>query len=471
MEQSSAQPLNFWQDTRRTLALAVPMIIGQVSEVFLGITDTYMVGKLGVEPLAGVGFADNLLIVILLIGLGLCSGIPVLVSQSLGRKDFHAMSSYLKHGVIISSFFGLLTAIFITQNMWIFDHFKQPDEVVDQARPYIFYTVWSLLPALIFRCFRSFSEAQGKVWIPFAVVFSSIVLNIFFNWVFIFGNLGFEAMGTGGAGYGTLLARIIACLVLIVIVCKDKRLHYAIELKEWFRINKVRFNQLVKIGLPSAFQLLSQIGSYAMASIFIGWLGAESLAAHQICVKFTSFTFMIPLGITFAIVIRVGHATGRDDMQAIRRIGRNGILIAVAFMAVCGVIAWTCKEAYGALFIDNAEVIAVVAQIMSVLAVYQIFDGLQITTNGGLKGMADVTMPAIYTFIAFWLVGLPTSYWIGIHLGYGAGGVWVGSTVGIALCWAALGRRFYRLSHYEHVDVHHDPFIEMEDRAINKTDA
>jgi MATE family multidrug resistance protein len=328
--------------------------------------------------------------------------------------------------------------------------------VVAAVRPYFELIGWSLLPTLIFQVQRQFSEAVGHPWAPMGILLGGVGLNVFLNWILIYGNLGAPALGLAGAGWATLASRAVAAGMLWWWLARRPELQAA-----WPAFAKVapggpvgnppwlaplawaRLREMLGIGLPAAGQLLFEVGAFAAAALMMGWLGTVPLAAHQIALSCAGFTFMFPLGISIAVAVRIGRAVGEGRRAALRPIW-SGALAAGALVMLGFAILFALTGRWLAMgFTPEGDVVALAARLLVVAAIFQVFDGGQVIGAAALRGLADVRVPMGITFIAYWVIALPLAYLLGVRGGYDALGIWWALAAGLASAALLLGWRFY----------------------------
>lgn len=433
---------SFRVQSRYTLRLALPMIMGQLGQLFLSIVDTIMVGRVGVEALAGVSFGGGIILFFLIIGMGLCSGVHVFVAHSKAASRNEHTAEVLKHGVWIVLAYTVPLALLIQFGINFLDYFGQPKEVLVHAKPYAIFMAWAIVPALVFRCFRNYSEARHFPWPPFWATLLAIILNVFFNWILIFGNCGFPAMGAAGAGLGTLLASSISMTTLVIYVLRSSIFQIHWTIRSFFHLQKHLFWKMSNIGVYTLTQIAFEYGFFTMSTIMMGWLGAVELAAQQVATSYTSFLFMVPLSMAFATTIRVGKSVSEEKYLTARHIGFGSMCLGAFFMAICAAFTFTFRHAIPHLFVVDESVIHLVAQLLLMAAIFQIWDGVQTVAMGALRGIPDMNIPLIIAIVCYWIIGIPVGYLCGFILGFGAIGIWIGMITGIALAAVFLTWRF-----------------------------
>jgi MATE family multidrug resistance protein len=272
------------------------------------------------------------------------------------------------------------------------------------------------------------------------------LINVLGNWIFIFGNLGFPALGLDGAGWATFFSRMFMAFVIAYYVLKSKRFNqYDVTLK-YKGIDQKIIKKILQLGFPSAFQYLFEVGAFSFAVIMVGWLGTKQLAAHQIAINLASISFMAALGVSIAGNIRVGNAVGKQDIKEIRRAGFSAIFLGASIMAFAGIIFVVFRDLLPRFYVDDLKVISFASSLLIIAALFQISDGTQAVGIGILRGLTDVKGPTLITFIAYWILGLPIAYLLGFIFELGVQGVWIGLLIGLSASAIMLTIRFNRKS-------------------------
>lgn len=420
------------------LHIALPVVGAELGWMAMSVVDTMMVGRLSAEAIGAVSIGTVLFYAVGVVGTGMLLGLDTLVPQSFGANKleechrwlFHALATALPLGV------ALMLPLFLAVD-FLPQAALDPDVAV-HAASYTKALLWSTVPLLVFMAFRHYLQGMNHVRPVMVVMLSANVVNVIANWVFIFGNLGAPAFGTSGAGWASCASRVYMCLaVLAYIVWQAKRdqtgLFEADRRLEWSRIA-----QLARLSFPAAVQRGLEIGVFALATFLIGTLGAVPLAAHQVALQAASVTFMVPLGISTAAAVRVGQAIGRLDYLGARRSGFAALTLGAIFMSASGVAFLLFPRAIVGWFSHDPAVLKTGAVLLAVAAVFQLFDGFQVVATGALRGAGDTRTPMLANLFGHWFIGLPVGYYLGLHLGWGASGVWIGLCVGLTLVGAYL---------------------------------
>ncbi len=430
------------RELRPTLRLAAPITAGQVGQMLMGVTDTVMVGHVGTLALAACAFGNNVLMVVAIAGFGVLTAVSVRVSHAHGAGVAHAVARAYYGGVGLSVIGGVLCALGMHLVYPLFHHLGQAPGVVEGAEAYTLIVAWSLIPAWLTATARSYLESQSRPWPAFWIMFGGVLLNVVLNWVLIFGHWGAPALGLAGAGWATLISRVVtfAALTLFVLSGSSAPAERWKPDMEWWREQA----SLLRLGIPTGLQLLSEVGAFSVAALLIGRLGAVPLAAHQIAITCASTTFMFPLGVAMASTVRIGQALGGGRKDLLRPIGAGAWSLGLVAMAVFTVILVTAGPAIARAFVSDPAVISIAAQLLIIAGIFQLVDGVQVIGSGLLRGLRDTKAPMWITVVAYWLIALPLGGWFAFGRGEGAAGMWVGLAWGLLFAAGLLVARFVR---------------------------
>jgi len=432
----------FKEHIRNTFNLAYPIIIGQLGFIMMGVVDSIMVGEIGAVPLAGATLGNSLFILIFIIGLGVAMSVTPLIAILVGAQRFSECSIYFRQSLIVNLSLGfiLMSITFFCSDL--FEYLNQPHDVAVQASSYTKIVALSILPTMLFHTYKQFIEGFSIMKPAMIIAIVANIINVCANWVLIYGNLGMPALGLDGAGWATFSSRAFMVLAIMLYV-KNKESFKKYDVNFHFRnINFPVIKKILKVGLPSGFQYFFEVGAFTFAVMMIGWLGTNQLAAHQIAINLASITFMAVLGISAAGAIRVGNAVGKRDVTEVRRAGFAAIMIGASVMLTAGIIFITLNNFLPTLYIDDPEVIGIASSLLIIAALFQMSDGIQGVGIGVLRGLTDVKIPTLITFIAYWILALPIAYLLGFTFNFGVQGVWVGLLLGLTASAAMLTIRF-----------------------------
>ena len=437
-----------FSENRRTLALASPIIAGFVGQMLMGWADTIMVGRVGVVPLAACAFANTMLAVPFVFGFAVLSSVSVRASLAFGGGRTRMPGEALRAGLVIGSILGICVVSAIHAALPLLPWLGQGQEINAACRNFLILCAWSSVPVFVTTVTKNFCEALSRPWVPFWIVIAGVSLNVGLNWILIYGNLGAPAMGLDGAGVATLVARIAVAATIVVYMLLAPALKENLP-ADWLANGLfAEIRRLLAIGLPSGGMHLAEMSGFAFGSLMMGWLGAEALAAHQIAITCAATTFMIPLGLSQAVSVRIGQARGAGEKGRYLPIVFGAFGITVLFMAIFAVAFMSAGAAIAEWFVANTAVASLAAQLLLVAGFFQIFDGIQITSSGALRGFEDTRAPMFIGMLSYWLVALPVSYLSAFKLGFGPQGIWFGFLTGLALAAAALvARLLLRIKH------------------------
>ncbi len=410
---------------RRNVKLAFPVMIGQLGHIMVSVADTAMVGQVGVIPLAGITFAGTIYHLLLLFGIGFSYAITPLVAST-KPDDRPTLLGYIQNAGLLNLSFGVILFL-ISLSIYPFLHlFGQDPQVVVAARQYFIMACMSIIPLMLYQTLRQFSEGLSDTFRPMIVSITANILNVGLNYLLIFGKFGFPEMGVLGAATATFISRIFM-FFLMLIVTKKKWKGIRLE----FQISTIK--RLISLGIPSGLQFIFEIGAFAMAAIMVGWISPQALAAHQIALNLAAITYMAASGIAAASTIRIGNQMGLQDIRNLRIAGYSCFVLVTLFMGFCGLIFILFRSGLTGLYIDDPSVRQLAASLLIIAAGFQISDGLQVVGLGVLRGLTDVKIPTIVTFIAYWLLAIPGSYILGFIFELGVFGVWYALLGGLTI--------------------------------------
>lgn len=434
--------MEYKEHIKRTLELSYPVIIGQLGFIMMGVVDSLMVGVLGPVPLAAASLGNSITLLIFIVGIGVSLAVTPLVAISVGAKKYSECGIYFRQSLLVNITFGLILMSVTIACSELIVYLDQPVEVIASAKSYTIILGLSAIPMMLFQTYKQFIEGLSIMKPAMIITILANVINGFTNWILIFGNLGFPALGLDGAGWATFSSRLFMASGLMIYVM-NKHFFKQYDVSFHFKnINIPVIKKILSLGFPSGVQYFFEVGAFAFAVIMIGWLGTDQLAAHQIALNLASISFMVVLGLSTAGSIRVGNAVGEQNVKRIRQAGFTTILIAICFMALSGVTFVVFRNFLPMLYINDETVISIASSLLIIAALFQLSDGVQAVGIGILRGLTDVKIPTAITFFAYWVVGLPTGYILGFNFGYDVQGVWIGLLAGLTTSAVLLTFRF-----------------------------
>lgn len=434
-------------EARKTLQLAFPIILGEVSQMALGIIDSAMVGAVGYKQLAAAALVMSVINIPYVFGIGITISVSQMVSMAHGRNDKKMVSHYLYNGFWLCTISAIIIGLFLEFSKDILLHLNQDPEVAQLAIPYLQIMGWSVIPMLLFLALKQFTDGLEYTRTAMILSIAALPLNAFLNWLFIFGNWGFPRLELVGAGWGTLITRIVIFLVLAIIILYHKTFwrYIAVRSIVW-KLNWKTQKELLGIGIPSSFQITMEAGAFAISGILIGTIGAVEQAAHQIALSLASLTFMVSIGLSQAGSIRTSNAFGRKDKTAISFIGKSTIFMALIYGTFCAIVFILFRKTLPTFFNDNVDVVNMAAYLLIFAAFFQISDSTQSISAGLLRGIKDVKIPTYFIFIAYWVVGIPSGYILAFYYNMGAAGIWMGFIIGLTFSAMFLSLRFKKMA-------------------------
>jgi MATE family multidrug resistance protein len=444
-----------WAEVPYNLKLATPVILGMLGHTLVAFADNIMVGQLGPAELAAVSLGNSFLFIAMSVGLGLSTAITPLIAEADGFKKSFEIKKVFKHGVLICGIVGVLLTGVVLLSVPLLHKMKQPEEVLVFAVPFLSIVGVSLIPLMLFQAIKQLCDGLSRTRLPMYASIIGNLLNVVLNYLLIFGNHGFPQMGVAGAALGTLISRVFMLILLIVFLKRSTYFSPFLTDLRW-RLVSWRFSRrILALGLPSSFQVFFEVTLFTSAIWLSGILGTLYQAANQIALNLASMTYMVGIGLNVAAMIRVGNQKGRKDYRRLNEVAQSIFFLTVVIELLFAVVFLAARHVLPELYLDandplnradNLIVMALASELLLWAAVFQLFDGLQVVIIGALRGMQDVNFTAYITFIAYWLVGFPVSYYLGLHTALASQGIWIGLTLGLTVSALLLYLRFQYLS-------------------------
>ncbi|TAD98296.1 MAG: MATE family efflux transporter [Bacteroidetes bacterium] len=437
------------QHYQQTVKLALPITLGQLSNILIAVADNMMVGNYDSQSLAPVSLANSIFLTILLFGLGTSLGLTPLIAAAAAQKEVRSCQSLLKNSLLLYGFLGIILSLisyFLAQHL---DWFNDFTDLTAKSKPFLEIISFTLFPFMLFMSVRGFMEGLSFTKEVMYVNFFGTFCNVFLNYLLIFGKFGFPEMGMIGAAIATLISRFLMLLLIIGVLFYRQKFKIYLEKINQTIISVLTIKQLSKIGFPIGMQLVFEGGCFSFAAIMIGWLGKNELAAHQIALNVASLTFLMTTGIASAAAIRVANQRGMKDKEEMILAGKSAIFMAMGFMIFCAIALFTTRFLLPSFYVDDQNIINIAASLMVVAAIFQLSDGVQVVAMGVLRGMEDVKIPTIIALISYWVIGIPVGYFFGIYMKLGTEGVWLGLVIGLTVAAVWLYIRFLKISQRE----------------------
>ena len=424
------------------MMIAWPVTLSQLGHISVGVADSMMLGKLGSIELAASTIGLSVFIPFMMLGIGVSYGLSPLIAKADGENNARKISSILKHGFILNVGFGAILSVILWYGAYLLRFLNQPEEIVDFTIVYFQWMAASMFPLMLYQSLKQFAEGLGITRPAMFISISGNLLNIFLNYVFIFGKLGMPAMGVEGAAMTTFVSRIYMSIAFLLYIRWNHQFSYYISLLKDIVFQWKKVLTLSKISFPIGTQLSFEAGAFGFAALMAGWLGTKEIAAHQIALNLASITYMAATGLAAAATVRVGYSSGKKMPELVHLSGKTALWMVFAFMLCNAVLFMTFRSWMPGLYISNEEIIAMASSLLLITAFFQLSDGLQCVSLGILRGLGDVKLPTFIALIAYWVIGLPAGYFLAFEKGLGVVGIWYGFLIGLSIAAVLLIYRF-----------------------------
>jgi MATE family multidrug resistance protein len=424
-------PHGFRGELRAMVRLALPVVAVQVGWMSMGVVDTIVVGHVSADAMAAVAIGNLLFLAVSIFGMGVLMGLDPIIAQAVGAGEEIEVARAVQRGLILTVVLTVACSVALLPARPLLSALRQPPEVVPTAAAYTRIAIAGMLPFLLVALVRSVlqatEEVASMVWATLAANF----LNLGLNWVLVFGHLGVPALGAIGSSWATTLSRWALAVFMIAFSWPRLR-HRLLPLRrEAFAAGPL--GRVVALGAPIGLQFELELGIFSLVGFMMGRLGAVPMAAHQVALNLASITFMVPLGVSMAAAVLVGHAIGRGDPAEARRAAAAGLMCGVGFMAASGSVLLAVPRLLAHVYTSDPAVAAIAATLIPLAGVFQVFDGTQVVSIGILRGTGDTRTPLVVNVVGYWLIGLPLATYLGLHTAAGPAGMWWGLVVGLAV--------------------------------------
>lgn len=444
---------------KRNLKVAFPVMLSQFGAAMVGLADSIMVGHYGTTDLAAVSFSNALFFTVMVFAMGAVMGITPLVGHVHGRLEklleqgtteeeiahkHEQITSYLANGLVFMALMSLFSLALLAPCIPFLDSFGQEPEVASCARTYYILIVFSIVPFLLFCFSKQFLEGLGNTFVAMVITIGCNLLNIFLNWLFIFGHWGCHAMGATGACWASLIARtLMPVCFIIAMLCKADWRQYIIAMRARL-ITRREVEHLLAIGTPIGLQSFAEAFLFTASFVIIGWINKEALAAHHIANQMADLTFMLALGIGSATTIRVSHQLGKGDLHAVRMASNASIHLCLLMNTIGAAIMIFGRNYIPYIFTNDPEVVPIASTLLIIAGTLQYADGLQCIGAAMLRGIQDVRVPMRIALFAYIGVALPLGLILTFPLGLGAKGMWIAFVIALAIPAVLFHIRFNR---------------------------
>ena len=416
---------------RALLSLGLPIVIGQIGVIVLGFADTLMIGHHSTTELAAASFVNNMFNLAIIFSTGFAYGLTPVVGSLFGQHKIGDVGRILKNSLAANTVLAAIVCLVMTILYVNLDRMGQPAELIPHMRPYFIVLLGSLPFVLWLNGFKLFSDGITDTKVSMWILLIGNILNIIGNYILIYGKLGMPELGLLGAGVSTLVSRILMVIAYVVLFFGTRRYQ---SFREGFRrgcLNKADFNLLNRLGWPIAAQMGMETASFSLSAIMVGWLGSAELASYQIMIAVSQICFMMYYGMGAAVSVRISNFLGQRDMENVRRTANVGFHIILIMIVCTSIPIYLLRNHLGGWFTDDATVAAMVAQVIIPFLLYQFGDGLQINFANSLRGIADVRLMMLFSFIAYFIISLPLGYLFGFVCNWGITGIWMAFPFGL----------------------------------------
>lgn len=421
-------------------------MMGSLGHLLVGLIDDIMVGRLGPVELAATSLGNSLVFIAMSIGIGFSNALTPLIAESDGEGDKQKGRKVFQHGLILTTIIGITMYIMLLLIKPALYYLDQPDEVVVLALPYYEIVAMSMIPLMIFQGLKQFTDGLSQTKYAMYAIILTNAINILLNFMLIYGFWIFPRLELIGAALGTFISRIIMVLFIYAVLIKKEKFKVYMHRLKVAEIEKKIFKKIISLGFPTALQMLFETGLFTASVLLAGTLGAFNQAANQIALKLSSTTFMVAVGIGVASTIRVGNQKGLKDFIELRRIAFSNFLLTLIIMTTFSIAFILLKDVLPWMFTDNLTVIKTASSLLIVAGLFQLSDGFQAVILGALRGLQDVKIPSGLTFVAYWIIGFPISFYLGRKTDLGTLGIWIGLFIALTSSAIMLFLRFNYLS-------------------------
>ncbi|ODT64976.1 MAG: MATE family efflux transporter [Pelagibacterium sp. SCN 63-23] len=439
--------LGWGQELRATFALAWPLVIAQVAQNALQATDVIMMGWLGPEALAAGTLASSFMMPFFLFAVGVVGAVAPLTAQARGARNIKAVRRIVRQGFWAAILLATLLVPVILQIRTVFSWIGQDPALAVRAEEYIQIAVLLLFPALGVIVLRSLLSSFDGTRVILVITVGGVFVNFCLNYLLMFGHYGLPRLELRGAAIATVLTNVVMLAAMLLYVVRHRRYKRFNILIRFWKPDWPRFREIFRIGTPIGLTVLAEVGLFTAATMLMGLLGTDEVAAHAIALQCASLAFMVPLGLGVAATVRVGIAYGRRDREGIRKAGWTSFALGTGFMMVSALCFLLFGPAIVTIFLDpglpeNRNALALAASFLAIAGIFQLVDGAQVVSAHALRGLSDTKVPMLMAIFGYWLVGLPIAYVMGFVFGWRGIGIWTGLAFGLAFVAVLLVSRF-----------------------------
>lgn len=428
--------------TKETIHLAWPLVITQVGHIITGMVDNIFLGQIGpAEQAAGI-LSNNLYVLVLVFGIGVSYASTPLVTAAHEKNDLLKKASLFKNSLFMNMFIASFCFLVLFSSAGALRHMKQPAEVIDLALPFYDVLIFSIIPVSLFFTCKQYCEGMSNTRTALVISVIGNLLNCALNYCLIYGKLGLPEMGYMGSAWATFIARVFMGVMFLMVIFKSSATNEILKVYDQVKINWIELKELLRIGINSGLQFTFEVAAFVVAGLMAGVFGKEQIDAHGIALSLAAFTYMFGSGISSAATIRIGIYKAQNDWVNIKDAGRSAIKLVMFLMGCCGVLFLIFRSVLPLTFTNHKEIVEMTSDLLIIAALFQLFDGLQVTVTGILRGLEDVKVPTVIILICYWLIALPLAYFLAFNLQMETVGIWIALLVSLIIVALTLYWRF-----------------------------
>lgn len=436
-------------EARLLLKLAAPILAAQLAQQSLSFVDTVMAGRVSATDLAGVAVGGSIWGPLFLFLYGVLLAVTPMVAQLHGAGKTSETGPLARRGIIVALPIVLIAILLLRNADFVFARMQVDPQVAIISIGYLKAISWGVPAVALFFLLRNLSEGLGLVRPSMIIGLASIPINVVGNYVFIYGKLGLPAMGGVGCGWASALSIWFMCGGMLLTIWRVRKYSMTHFFCLSTRRGREGARQLIRLGLPIGFSLLVEASIFALIALFLSPLGALAVASHQITLNFSSLVFMVPLSISTAITIRVGHAIGKQRHDRARLVSKAGLMLNCSIALLTATLTLVFAKTIAGIYTRDPEVISIAVGLLYLNALYQFSDAFQVGAASALRGYKDTHVPLMMIVVAYWVIGLPLGYSLALTdiwgSPMGAKGFWVSLIVGLSVAALLLGVRLFKI--------------------------
>lgn len=434
---------NLKKETLTTLKLGLPVIAAQLLQMSMNFVDTVMAGNLSAEALAAVAVGGAVFFPFIMLAAGIMMAITPIIAQLYGARSFGEIGVNARQGLWLSQLLAIPVFLVIRNLGIVMEVLDVTPEIIPIAIGYLQAISWGIFPLCAYMALRFFNEGMSVTRPSMYFALLGVLVNIPANYILMYGKLGLPRMGAVGCGYASSLVGLVMFLGMFIFTMKYKPFRRFEIFSSFRKPEWVYLKEILRVGIPIGLSSTMEVTMFAVVSLLMGSLSTIAVAGHQVAINFAAMTFMVPFGLATAITTRVGNAVGKKSMEEARRRGFVGIALSTFFMSITAIVMFTIPDLITSIYTQDEAVQQVAISLLYMAAIFQISDGLQVSGYGALRGLKDTKIPMYVNFVAYWLVGLPMGYYLGITLDFGPQGLWMGLIAGLTVAAILHNIRFY----------------------------